>query len=644
MMTVGYSTRSPKPEFIEYLKKSSGYKKLEVIEKINNGEKSLSETYNEILSESKTDIVVLCHDDIYFDTNSWYNKILSHFQDTDYGIIGVAGTTYMPKSGMWWEDRTKMVGIVNHESEGKKWESKYSGGFGNGIKETVVVDGVFMVLKKSNLKQTFDESVVGFHFYDIQFCFRNFIEGVKIGVISNVRITHKSIGMTNQQWEKNRILFSEKFESFLPKIIYKKNGDKLKILFCLSPEKNLTEVVQKFQKQGHEMTLISNDNKRLTPIYSKTKLNINPLSNPPGYKLGDGNWSLKTQNGFQNSEPNVLYKISEPNFDLIIISDKNEINQVCRLYSNTPKIYVIQDNELFDLEKSHNSIKKSLSTQDLINESNVLYDVSNKILEESNSQKIKILTGFSNKGGSTTVFVNLTNHFNKLGYDCTLYGPHDWHLDKCKSGLTGELKLDENDILITHFVNLGERPKCKKVYLSLHEKNLFEVSRIKPFWDEVIFLHEEHKNYHKDYNGPYKIIPNLYEKLESKEKSNLDLIAGVIGSIDENKQTHVSIKRAISDGCEKVYVYGDISEQKYFDDFVKPLINDKVIYLGHFNKKQEMYNSIGRAYISSISEVASLVKQECYQTGTKFFGNKVTSYEPTKLSNKEIINKWVELF
>lgn len=644
MITVGYSTRKHNPEFIEYLKKSSGYKKLEVIEKINNGEKSLSQTYNEILSESKTDIVVLCHDDIYFDTNSWYNKILSHFQDTDFGIIGVAGTTYMPKSGMWWEDRTKMVGIVNHESEGKKWESKYSGGLGNGIKETVVVDGVFLVVKKSSLKQTFDETVEGFHFYDIQFCFRNFIEGVKIGVISNVRITHKSIGMTNHQWEKNRNLFSEKFKSFLPKIIYKKNGDKLKILLCLSPEKNLTEVVQKFQKQGHELTLISNDPKRLMPIYSKTKLNINPLSNPPGYKLGDGNWSLKTQTGFQTSEPNVLYKISEPNFDLVIITDRNEISQVCRLYSNTPKIYVTQDNELFDLEKSHNSIKKSLSNIDLISNSNCLYDVSNKILEESDLQKIKILTGFSDKGGSTTVFVNLTNQLNKLGYDCTLYGPHDWHLDKCKSGLTGELKLDENDILIAHFVNLGERPNCKKVYLSLHEKNLFEVSKMKPFWDEVIFLHEEHKKYHKDYNGPFRIIPNLYEELEFKEKPDLDLIAGVIGSIDRNKQTHVSIKRAISDGCEKVYIFGQISEQKYFDDFVKPLLNEKVIHTGHLNEKQEMYNSIGRAYISSISEVASLVKQECYQTGTKFFGNEVTSYEPTKLSNKEIVNKWIELF
>jgi hypothetical protein len=35
MITVGYSTREHKPEFIEYLKKSSGYKKINVIEKIN---------------------------------------------------------------------------------------------------------------------------------------------------------------------------------------------------------------------------------------------------------------------------------------------------------------------------------------------------------------------------------------------------------------------------------------------------------------------------------------------------------------------------------------------------------------------------------------------------------------------------------
>jgi ferritin len=45
MITVGYSTRTHNPEFIEYLKKSSGFKKIEVIEKINNGDKSLSELF-----------------------------------------------------------------------------------------------------------------------------------------------------------------------------------------------------------------------------------------------------------------------------------------------------------------------------------------------------------------------------------------------------------------------------------------------------------------------------------------------------------------------------------------------------------------------------------------------------------------------
>ena len=95
MITIGYSTREHNPKFIEYLKKSSGFKKIEVIEKINNGDKSLSEVYNEIVQESKTDIVVLCHDDIYFDTTIWYYKLKSHFETSDYGILGVAGTTHI---------------------------------------------------------------------------------------------------------------------------------------------------------------------------------------------------------------------------------------------------------------------------------------------------------------------------------------------------------------------------------------------------------------------------------------------------------------------------------------------------------------------------------------------------------------------
>jgi hypothetical protein len=170
MITIGYSTRNSNPEFQEYLKKSSGHPKVQIIEKVNNGEKNLSEVYNEIISESNFNIIVLCHDDIYFDTNNWASKLVKQFdKNPDYGIFGMAGTTEMPKSGMWWEDRSKMYGIVNHESEGKKWESKYSDSLGNDIKEVVVVDGVFIAINKQKIKSNFDETVSGFHMYDVNF-------------------------------------------------------------------------------------------------------------------------------------------------------------------------------------------------------------------------------------------------------------------------------------------------------------------------------------------------------------------------------------------------------------------------------------------------------------------------------------------
>ncbi len=102
MITVGFSTRKDNQEFISYLKLTSGVN-IEVIQKINNGEKSLSETYNEIISESTNDIVVLCHDDILFENKNWGKNLLKNFEKTDYGILGLAGSVVMPSSGKWWE-------------------------------------------------------------------------------------------------------------------------------------------------------------------------------------------------------------------------------------------------------------------------------------------------------------------------------------------------------------------------------------------------------------------------------------------------------------------------------------------------------------------------------------------------------------
>jgi hypothetical protein len=216
MITIGYSTRKPNPEFQEKIKKSIGLKEFTIIEKINNGEKSLTQVYNEILEESKTDIIVLCHDDLIFETEKWGKKVLNHFNNTEFGIIGVAGTTSIPESGRWWEDPSKMVGIVNHKHEGKKWESKYSKNWGDEIIETILVDGLFISLSKNRIKNKFNSNIPDFHFYDVDFSFKNHLLGVKVGVMFDVRLTHLSIGMTNDKWESNRELFVSDVKENLP--------------------------------------------------------------------------------------------------------------------------------------------------------------------------------------------------------------------------------------------------------------------------------------------------------------------------------------------------------------------------------------------------------------------------------------------
>lgn len=369
MITVGYSTREHNPEFIEYLKKSSGYKKINVIEKINNGEKSLAQVYNEILNESETDIIVFCHDDIYFDTNSWYSKIIKHFEKSDFGIIGMAGTTSMPSSGKWWEDRRKMIGIVNHESGGKKWESKYSESLGNSILPVVVLDGVFIAVHKKRIKKNFNEEFKGFHFYDIPFCFENFLEGVKLGVITNIRITHRSIGATNDQWEENRQLFEKKYSTNLPSKLPFDNQRKIRVLLsCLffrtftGSELYVYELAQKLHKMGCDVTVMSQIGGVLTDMAKRQGIKVISFEQAPGFKMGDGKWGFTTDKGFQPSQPNMMYRISEAPFDIIHMQHKPVAERMISFYPEIEKVYSIHS-EVIELENpiKHESIKKYIA-------------------------------------------------------------------------------------------------------------------------------------------------------------------------------------------------------------------------------------------------------------------------------------------
>lgn len=198
--------------FKNHISKTIGLKpnEYEVICYNNYNQYSLTELYNKGLIETKYDVVVFCHNDIIFNTNKWGKVLLNNFNNNpSYSILGVAGTTDIPleAQGCWWARQNRMVGQVTHQHENKTWINKYSSNFNDKILNVVLVDGLFFAVNKKLIKTNFNGQYKGFHFYDVTFCLDNFKLGCNIGVMSNIHITHKSIGQVNQEWHNNRRQF-----------------------------------------------------------------------------------------------------------------------------------------------------------------------------------------------------------------------------------------------------------------------------------------------------------------------------------------------------------------------------------------------------------------------------------------------------
>lgn len=222
MISIFFSTPNDSKEHYEYLKETCTLPNVEIIQFVNKKQYSLAQAYNIALKDSKHDILVCLHDDVLLD-KGWDQKIYNQFQNSDYGIIGVAGTTELDETGMWWRKPQFMVGEVYHQNkEGKWYQSKYNNMVPGEIHETVLVDGLFIGIHKQRIKSEFDEAFKGFHFYDIPFCINNHTKGVKIGVINDFKVRHQSIGMVNQEWHDERLNFTTLYKDMLPVKIHSK--------------------------------------------------------------------------------------------------------------------------------------------------------------------------------------------------------------------------------------------------------------------------------------------------------------------------------------------------------------------------------------------------------------------------------------
>ena len=202
---------------------------------------------------------------------------------------------------------------------------------------------------------------------------------------------------------------------------------------------------------------------------------------------------------------------------------------------------------------------------------------------------------------------------------------------------------EKDDIIIGHFMHLPERPPLpKKVVLSCHEKAIFPLRTLQHQiggFDQIRFISEDQKQWQ---HTEGIVIPNTIRGVKDSG-DHPEGIAGVIGTICPLKQTHVSVERALKDGCKKVLIYGNSLDTDYFNDAIQPMLSDEVVYMGMELDRQKLYDSLSCVYQSNSDELPEAfgrVRAECIRAGITYHGNKNATTEFELWDEDKIFDAW----
>ena len=74
----------------------------EIIKIYNPNKMGICEAYNIGASKAKYDFLLFIHEDILFHTKNWGELLINHLNKENTGVIGIAGSNYVPRTPSSW--------------------------------------------------------------------------------------------------------------------------------------------------------------------------------------------------------------------------------------------------------------------------------------------------------------------------------------------------------------------------------------------------------------------------------------------------------------------------------------------------------------------------------------------------------------
>lgn len=194
---------------------------------IDNSENrfSIFSAYNEGLKFAKGDILCFMHEDVSFHSNYWGKGVEEYFEKyTKVGLLGVAGTHYIPQMpAAWWDTEMRS----GHLLQGSLVDGEYKviredlwDDYKSEPTVVVSVDGLWMCFKRvvfDHIKWD-DKTFGGFHGYDTDISLQVITSGFEVHIFWDIFIEHKSVGVAGEDFYHSLDLLFQKWGDKLPVI------------------------------------------------------------------------------------------------------------------------------------------------------------------------------------------------------------------------------------------------------------------------------------------------------------------------------------------------------------------------------------------------------------------------------------------
>lgn len=186
--------------------------------------------YNEGVRQSQNDVLCFMHDDVRCKTENWGIEVLSAFEDSKVGLLGISGPSYLSTLPVpWWSIcdphfrfSTIYQFYIDTDRDGAREShlSKFPDiEFEGSTHEVAVCDGMLMCIPRSLFNMiAFDDSAFkGFHYYDLDICMQVRKNGYICAASFNILFEHISTqNNLSVSWANEAQVFYAKWRKELP--------------------------------------------------------------------------------------------------------------------------------------------------------------------------------------------------------------------------------------------------------------------------------------------------------------------------------------------------------------------------------------------------------------------------------------------